>query len=91
MNDRPPYSVGFITDAPINPGNSGGPLLDADGNVVGINTFILTQSGGSEGIGFAIPSNSAAAAGVVVAAIAPITGRTPASSRRKNSTNSVSV
>jgi serine protease Do len=45
------------TDAPINPGNSGGPLLDADGNVVGINTFILSQSGGSEGIGFAIPSN----------------------------------
>jgi serine protease Do len=45
------------TDAPINPGNSGGPLLDADGDVVGINTFILSQSGGSEGIGFAIPSN----------------------------------
>jgi serine protease Do len=45
------------TDAPINPGNSGGPLLDTDGNVVGINTFILSQSGGSEGIGFAIPSN----------------------------------
>jgi len=45
------------TDAPINPGNSGGPLLDADGDVVGINTFIFTQSGGSEGIGFAIPSN----------------------------------
>ncbi len=47
------------TDAPINPGNSGGPLVDADGRVVGINTFILTQSGGSEGIGFAIPSNIA--------------------------------
>jgi serine protease Do len=47
------------TDAPINPGNSGGPLVDADGRVVGIDTFILTQSGGSEGIGFAIPSNIA--------------------------------
>jgi serine protease Do len=45
------------TDAPINPGNSGGPLVDSDGRVMGINTFILTQSGGSEGIGFAIPSN----------------------------------
>jgi serine protease Do len=48
------------TDAPINPGNSGGPLVNADGRVVGINTFILTQSGGSEGIGFSIPSNIAA-------------------------------
>jgi len=45
------------TDAPINPGNSGGPLVDAAGHVVGINTFILSQSGGSEGIGFAVPSN----------------------------------
>ncbi len=44
------------TDAPINPGNSGGPLVDVDGNLVGINTFILSQSGGSEGLGFAIPS-----------------------------------
>lgn len=43
------------TDAPINPGNSGGPLVDVDGKVVGINTFILTQGGGSEGLGFAIP------------------------------------
>jgi serine protease Do len=45
------------TDAPINPGNSGGPLVNVDGEVVGINTFILSQSGGNEGLGFAIPSN----------------------------------
>ncbi len=45
------------TDAPINPGNSGGPLVDVDGQVIGINTFILSQSGGNEGLGFAIPSN----------------------------------
>src|SRR6201982_1768306 len=45
------------TDAGINPGNSGGPLMDTNGRVVGINTLILTQSGGSEGIGLAIPSN----------------------------------
>lgn len=46
------------TDAPINPGNSGGPLVNTDGRVVGVNTFILSQSGGSEGLGFAIPSNA---------------------------------
>jgi serine protease Do len=44
------------TDAPINPGNSGGPLVDMDGYVVGINTFIVSGSGGSEGLGFAIPA-----------------------------------
>ena len=44
------------TDAPINPGNSGGPLVNVDGELVGLNTFILTQSGGNEGLGFAIPS-----------------------------------
>ena len=44
------------TDAPINPGNSGGPLVDMNGSVVGINTFILSAGGGSEGLGFAIPA-----------------------------------
>ena len=47
------------TDASINPGNSGGPLLDLEGRVIGINTAIISQSGGSEGIGFAIPINTA--------------------------------
>jgi serine protease Do len=45
------------TDTPINPGNSGGPLVSSDGKVMGINTLIYTQSGGSEGIGFAAPAN----------------------------------
>jgi serine protease Do len=45
------------TDAPINPGNSGGPLVDTEGRLVGINAFILSDSGGSQGLGFAIPSN----------------------------------
>lgn len=44
------------TDAPINPGNSGGPLVNVNGEVVGVNTFILSQSGGNEGLGFAVPS-----------------------------------
>ena len=50
------------TDAPINPGNSGGPLVNVDGELVGLNTFILTQSGGSQGLGFAIPSAIVASA-----------------------------
>jgi serine protease Do len=45
------------TDAPINPSNSGGALVDTDGRLVGINTLIYSQGGGSEGIGFAAPSN----------------------------------
>ena len=47
------------TDAAINPGNSGGPLVNANGEVIGINTFIFSESGGSIGIGFAIPANTA--------------------------------
>jgi serine protease Do len=57
---KPEQPIAYIqTDAPINPGNSGGPLLDLDGKIAGINTMIISQSGGSEGIGFAIPSNLA--------------------------------
>jgi serine protease Do len=50
------------TDTPINPGNSGGALVDADGNLVGINTFILSSSGGNQGLGFAIPAGVVASA-----------------------------
>ncbi len=48
------------TDAAINPGNSGGPLVDMDGQVIGMNTAIYTQSAGNEGIGFAMPSDTIA-------------------------------
>ncbi len=52
----PDSSMVYIqTDAPINPGNSGGPLVDVNGEAVGVNTFIFSQSGGNEGLGFAIP------------------------------------
>jgi putative serine protease PepD len=50
---------GIQTDAAINPGNSGGPLIDSTGHVIGINEQIDSQSGGNEGIGFAVPINTA--------------------------------
>jgi len=53
------YEFFIQTDAAINPGNSGGALVDLDGDLVGINTAIFSQSGGSVGIGFAIPANMA--------------------------------
>jgi serine protease Do len=54
-----PYDDFIQTDASINPGNSGGPLLNLQGDVIGINSSIYSESGGNMGIGFAIPSNLA--------------------------------
>jgi serine protease Do len=60
---NPDSPVVYIqTDAPINPGNSGGPLVNVNGELVGLNTMILTESGGSQGLGFAIPSAVVASA-----------------------------
>jgi len=55
-----PYDNYIQTDAAINRGNSGGPLFDMDGNVVGINTAIISPTGGSIGIGFSVPASTAA-------------------------------
>lgn len=57
--DRESFTDFIQTDAPINQGNSGGPLFNLDGEVIGINTAIFSRSGGSIGLGFAIPSNQA--------------------------------
>jgi len=54
-----PYDAFIQTDAAINRGNSGGPLFNMDGEVVGVNTAIISPTGGSIGVGFALPSNSA--------------------------------
>jgi serine protease Do len=53
------YDNFLQTDASINPGNSGGPLVNMNGEVIGVNTSIYSRGGGSEGVGFAIPSNMA--------------------------------
>ncbi len=59
-DDTRGYYLGMIqTDASINPGNSGGPLVNAEGEVIGVNSSIFTRSGGSEGLGFAIPIDRA--------------------------------
>ena len=54
-----PYVAFIQTDAPINRGNSGGPLFNLDGSVIGINSMIISQTGGSVGLGFSIPSSTA--------------------------------
>jgi serine protease Do len=59
INGANGYENFIQTDAAINPGNSGGALVDAEGRLVGINTWIATRSGGSEGVGFAVPINMA--------------------------------
>jgi serine protease Do len=60
ITDPSSYTDYLQTDAAINPGNSGGPLLNLNGQVIGINAAILSESGGFEGLGFAVPSNVAA-------------------------------
>ena len=70
MNAPNSYSIGnsIQTDAPINHGNSGGPLIDAAGHVIGVNAQIQSDGGGSNGVGFAIPSNTVSSVIAQVAA-----------------------
>jgi serine protease Do len=68
-----PYDDFIQTDASINPGNSGGPLINARGQAVGINAAIFSQSGGSVGIGFAIPINQAKSVVTQLAATGKVT------------------
>ena len=75
-----PYDDFLQTDASINRGNSGGPMFNMDGEVIGINTAIYSPSGGSIGIGFAIPSNLAKAGRRRIAAASPTTTCTAAGS-----------
>jgi S1-C subfamily serine protease len=54
---HPDFPMLYIqTDAAINPGNSGGPLLSVDGELIGVNTFMLSESGHNQGLGFAVPA-----------------------------------
>ena len=59
LDPRRQFQRFIQTDAAINPGNSGGPLLNIRGEVIGVNTMIATRTGGSEGVGFALPMNMA--------------------------------
>ena len=70
------------TDAAINPGNSGGPLVDADGEVIGINQQIKSSSGGGEGVGFAVPDRRRAALARAARA-SPARSSTPTSAWRR--------
>ena len=86
------------TDAAINPGNSGGPLVNLRGEVVGINTAIISRSGGSQGIGFAIPSNTVRTAlesllkqGRIIRGYLGIQSRPPSPNQPNGSTEGVVV
>ena len=72
------------TDAAINPGNSGGPLLDSQGELIGVNTMILSPSGASSGVGFAVPADTVRR---VVDQVSPCPSSRPSSAHRRHRTN----